>query len=148
LQQAVAPLANAERNRFIDVCLLQAFKLQGNTRWLAVALLVLSVQAYARCPSKNRAVLLTYSLKRQMRLVFLAQQGLQEKQHKSGAVGVISMSTIMSWSEERMQQQHPQYTAWYDRHAAAAIEAEQAARAAAATEGNARPQAQVCSVQW
>jgi hypothetical protein len=76
-------------------------------------------------------VLLTYSLKRQMRLVFLAQQGLQEKQHRSGAVGITSMSTIMSWSEERMQQQHPQYTAWYNKHAAAALAAEQAARAAA-----------------
>jgi hypothetical protein len=83
-----------------------------------------------------------------MRLVFLAQQGLKEKQHKCGTVGITSMSTIMSWSEDRMQQQHPQYTAWYDRHAAAAIEAEQAARAAAAAEGSVRAQLPVRSVQW
>ncbi|WIA42577.1 hypothetical protein OEZ86_008555 [Tetradesmus obliquus] len=65
-------------------------------------------EAYARCPSKGRAVLLTYSLKRQMRLVFLAQQGLQEKQDRHGGTCCLSMSTIMAWSEEKMQQLHPQ----------------------------------------
>jgi hypothetical protein len=95
----------------------------------------LFLQAYAQCPSKGRAVLLTYSLKRQMRLVFLAQQGLQERQQPNGSTACISMSTIMSWSEAKMQQLHPQYNAWYSKHAAAAVEAEQAARAAA-VEGN------------
>jgi hypothetical protein len=104
---------------------------------------MLLLQAYARCPCKGRAVLLTYSLKRQMRLVFLTQQGLQEKQHRNGGSGCISMSTIMSWSEEKMQQLHPQYQAWYSRHAEAAVEAEKAARAAAAvSRGQAQGQAQ------